>query len=279
MKHLLYIFIAVCICSCSPKRSPGTGDNHISPLPDTTFILVLSQEDRFNGNGNGKIAVINSSDSTISPACTYEEIIARFKQIARAQGANLVRITSYKKPGYKGDCDKITARLYKVDNVKAFEQKFEWSPDRKLTWDDFKGTPAPNSDTNVAARTSCRFGIRIDTMYASGNRVVVTNEFICRQSSVRPERKTAALLAHEQLHFDLCEVYARLLRKQLANTQLTPANINRVSTDIFLETYRIYKETQWKYDEETQHGLKPEPQARWKENIGKELAALAEYEY
>ncbi|SDF82701.1 DUF922 domain-containing protein [Chitinophaga filiformis] len=277
MKHLLYIFIAVCLYSCSPKLSPGTGNNHIPPLTDTTFVLVLSPGDRYNGNG--KIAVISSSDSSISPACTYDEIIARFKQVARAQGANLVKITSYKKPAYKGDCDKMTARLYRVDNVKAYEQKFDWSPDRKLSWDDFKGTPAPNRDTNVAARTSCRFGIRVDTMYASGIHVVVTNEFICQQSSVRPGRKTPALLAHEQLHFDLCEVYARILRKQLANTALTPANVNRVSTDAFLETYKVYKERQWAYDEETLHGLKPEAQAHWKESIEKELAALDGYKY
>lgn len=276
MKHLLYIFVAVCLYSCSPKLAPGTGDNHSAPLPDTAFVLILGQGDRFNGNG--KIAIINSGDNNISPACTYEEIIARFKQAARAQGANLVKISSYRKPAYKGDCDKISARLYKVDHVKDYEQKFEWSADRKLSWDDFKGTPAPGRDTNVAARTSCRFGIRIDTMYASGIRVVVTNEFICRQSSVRPGRKTPALLAHEQLHFDLCEVYARQLRKQLANTELTPANISKVSTDIFLETYRIYRETQLLYDEETQHGLKPDAQQHWKETIGKELAALDGYE-
>jgi len=277
MKHLLYIFIAVCICSCSPKLSTLTGDNHIAPLPDTAFVLVLSPDDRYNSNG--KIAVINSSDANITPACTYDEIIARFKQVARAQGANLVKITSYKKPAFKGDCDKMTARLYKVDNVKTYEQKFDWSADRKLNWEDYKGTPAPDRDTNVAARTSCRFGIRIDTMYASGIRVVVTNEFICHQSSVRPGRKTPALLAHEQLHFDLCEVYARMLRKQLANTELTPANINKVSTDTFLETYKIYKESQWAYDEETLHGLKPQAQAHWKERIEKELAALDEYKY
>jgi hypothetical protein len=114
-------------------------------------------------------------------------------------------------------------------------------------------------------------------MYTSGIRVVVTNEFICRQSSVRPERKTPALLAHEQLHFDMSEVYARLLRKQLANTQLTAANINKVSTDAFLETYRIYKERQWAYDQETHHGLNAAAQERWEQTIRKELAALAGY--
>lgn len=278
MKQLLYIYIAVCLYACSPKLTPGARNDH-SPLADTAFVLVLNQGDRFNGNGNGldRIAVINSFDSDLSPLCTYEEIITKFKQTARSRGANLVKITDYKKPGHKGDCDRITARLYKVDNVKAYEQKFEWSPDRKLTWEDFKGNPALNHEPAVAARTSCRFGIRVDTMYASGVSVIVTNEFICRQSSVRPERKTPALLAHEQLHFDLCEVYARKLRKQLAGMQLTLFNVNRAATDAFLETYKTYKEMQWAYDEETNHGLIPEAQEHWKQNIEKELAGLAAY--
>lgn len=276
MKQLLYILVTVCLYSCSPKLSPGTRNDH-PRLPDTAFVLVLSQGDRFNGNGNDKLDVLSSSDSAFSMYCTYEEIIARFARTARLKGANLVKITSYKKPEHKGDCDKITARLYKVDDVKAYEQKFEWSPDRKLTWDDFKGKPAFNQDTNIAARTSARFGIRIDTLYASGLSVVVTNEFICRQSSVRPEKRTSALLAHEQLHFDLCEIYARRLRKQLANTPLTLANVNKVSTDAFLEVYKTYKERQWAYDEETSHGLEPQAQERWKKTIAKELAALSAY--
>lgn len=153
----------------------------------------------------------------------------------------------------------------------------EWSPDRKLTWEDFKGKPDRHLELNVAARSSCRFGIRVDTSNASNVTVVVTNEFIRHQSSVRPERKTPALLAHEQLHFDLCEVYARMLRKRLANTQLSADNANKVATDIFLEVYKTYKERQWTYDDETHHGLEPVPQQRWAESIGKELTALSDY--
>ncbi len=153
----------------------------------------------------------------------------------------------------------------------------EWSPDRKLTWEDFKGKTDRRLDSNVAARSSCRFGIRVDTSNAPNVTVVVTNEFIRHQSSVRPERKTPALLAHEQLHFDLCEVYARILRKRLADTQLSLHNANRVATDIFLEVYKTYKERQWAYDEETHHGLEPVPQQHWAHGIEKELAALSAY--
>ncbi|PWV56998.1 DUF922 domain-containing protein [Chitinophaga sp. S165] len=169
------------------------------------------------------------------------------------------------------------ARLSNNRSYRDTTYILEWSPDRKLTWEDFKGKPDRHLESNVAARSSCRFGIRVDTSNASNVTVVVTNEFIRHQSSVRAERKTPALLAHEQLHFDLCEVYARTLRKQLANTQLSLHNANKVATDIFLEVYKAYKERQWAYDEETHHGLEPALQQRWAQNIEKELAALSAY--
>jgi hypothetical protein len=178
-----------------------------------------------------------------------------------------------------------TACSPKLDQAKTTSHRsyrdtafiLEWRPDRKLTWEDFKGKPDRHLEANVAARTSCRFGILVDTSNASNVTVVVTNEFIRHQSSVRPERKTPSLLAHEQLHFDLCEVYARILREKLTNTRLSLHNANRVATDIFLEVYKTYKERQWAYDEETHHGLEQAPQQRWAQNIEKELAALSAY--
>lgn len=275
MKQLLYTISAICLVSCSPRLHPGIKDEH-PPLPDSAFVLILSQEDRFNNSD--KIGLISISDNEFSSNCNYEALITRLKQKARSQGANLIKITDYKKTDDNGNCDKITAKLYKVDNVKLYEKKFEWSPNRKLTWEDFKGNPALNPDTNVAARTSCRFGIRIDTTHASAKvSVVVTNEFICYQSSVRPRQQKTTLLAHEQLHFDLCEVYARKLRKELTDIQLTLLNANTVSENTFLKIYKIYKERQWLYDEETNHGLDLKAQELWNHTIAEELKELAAY--
>jgi hypothetical protein len=250
MKQLLYAFSAICLVSCSPKLSSQIPNNR-SPLPDSTFVLVLDQADRFSNRSNA-ISTITSSNTT------YAEAINRLKQTARSQGANLVKITSHKK-------SEITAKIYLVDNVKSYETKFEWSSDRKLTWEDYKGTPSPAQDTNIAATTSCRFGL------LAGPAVEVTNEFICHQSSVRPGQKKPALLAHEQLHFDLCEVYARKLRKELA------ADVSVDPREVFIGVYKLYKETQWLYDEETNHGLEPKAQELWKHKIEKGLEEFATY--
>jgi len=270
MKRLLCPFLVICLFSCSPKvRNVSTA--HYPRLSDTAFVLVLEENDRFYNNN--KAGSLNSGET---PAlCTYDAIITKMKQEARARGANIIKITDHIPPNRQHNCDRISARLYRVDNPKLYERKFEWSTDRKLSWDDYKGNPSSIREPNVGARTSCRFGIRVDTIRTAGKaRVLVTNEFICGQSSVRTEQKTPSLLAHEQLHFDLCEVYARRLRQALADAQLTPDNVTTVSKNAFLETYQIYREQQALYDLETNHGLNPDAQQAWAQKIAGALRSL-----
>lgn len=148
----------------------------------------------------------------------------------------------------------------------------QWTPDYKLSWADYKGTPARDQGDHIAARTNCRFGIKIN-----GAHVQVTSEFISTGSSVRPGQQTPSLLTHEQLHFDLCEVYARLLRKELAKAPLTTTNVAAISRDAFLKYYDAYKQRQIIYDQETQHGLNAAQQKLWNAQVAKALADLAAY--
>lgn len=275
MRKLLYLFPVICIIACSPRlRSPEY--TSLSPLPDTAFVLVLDEEDRFSSGQ--KAGTLHSTDNTIAPACAYDDILLRMKQAARNSGANVIKITAYKTPDRDHRCDQISASIYKVDDPKAYERKFNWSADRPLTWDDYRGNPNTIRQTNVGARTSCRFGIRVDTLRTPGKaNVTVTSEFICYQSSVKDGQQSPTLLAHEQLHFDLCEAYARSLRKTLAAASLTPANATSISKEAFLQTYDLYREQQTLYDEETAHGLNTEAQERWVKKIREALTALSAF--
>ncbi|SFW75233.1 DUF922 domain-containing protein [Chitinophaga sancti] len=152
------------------------------------------------------------------------------------------------------------------------EEAIQWTPTYKLSWTDYKGKPGRDQDEHIAARTNCRFGIKI-----SGTHVDVTSEFICARSNVRPGQQTPSLLAHEQLHFDLCEVYARLLRKELGKAPLTNANVAAISRDAFLKYYDAYKQRQIIYDHETRHGLNQDQQKLWNAQVATALADLAAY--
>ena len=276
MRRILYLFPVICLFACSPRlQTPVTVT--LTPLPDTAFVVVLEEADRFSGGQ--KAGIIYSADNAIAPACTYDDIISRMQQVARSRGANLIKITDYSTSRTGNHCEQITATLYRVDRPKSYERKFSWHPERPLSWEDYKGNPSTIRETNVAARTSCRFGIKIDTLSTPGKaNVIVTNEFICSQSSVRPGQQQLSLLAHEQLHFDLCEVYARSLRKTLAAAALTPANVAAISKDAFLQTYQLYREQQALYDVETAHGLNQEAQTHWQKKISDALIVLKAYQ-
>ena len=92
MKTLFHFaFLATLIYSCSPKIG-STITSKQTPLSDTDFVLVLQQQDDFTNDGI-EIGSIKSGDNGLSTNCTYFEVIDRLKQLARQNGANVIKIT------------------------------------------------------------------------------------------------------------------------------------------------------------------------------------------
>lgn len=150
-----------------------------------------------------------------------------------------------------------------------------WSASRLLTVADFKGRPRPSeghaalTSANINSGASCRNGIFMGTARAS---------FDPSSSWVRePAAMTPALLHHEQLHFDLAEVYARRLRQQLlalhvACDQMGP-EFNRLSQ----AGYAAWQKAEDDYDRDTSHGLNKPRQALWDAQVRQQLTELAAF--
>lgn len=82
-------------------------------------------------------------------------------------------------------------------------------------------------------------------------------------------------LGHEQLHFDITELYARILRKRIADTDFTKIR------DVVGHVQKIYNKAsaEWlkdeeKYDKETQHGINAAMQKKWAQDIAARLEEL-----
>jgi predicted secreted Zn-dependent protease len=84
-------------------------------------------------------------------------------------------------------------------------------------------------------------------------------------------------LEHEQLHFDLSQIYARQLRKKIADSKLNLFNFTKESNKIFDDIFFLYKERQNLYDTETNHGINNAAQKKWEKNIETELNELETY--
>src|SRR5690606_38649660 len=96
------------------------------------------------------------------------------------------------------------------------EMELSWSKFRKLTWNDFRGSIPHDAEEQTAAATYCGIGFETNTTSHHHNdlKIRVYNTFYPHSSWARPEEMNDAVLAHEQGHFDLCELYTRKLRER-----------------------------------------------------------------
>jgi hypothetical protein len=159
-----------------------------------------------------------------------------------------------------------------AQRVKLPAGAIRWSADRPLTVADFKGRPRPNqghaalTSANINTGATCSNNVFAGTAQAS---------FDPATSWVRePGTMTPALLRHEQLHFDIAEVYARRLRQQLATVHTTCSALGSTFDRISQAAYTAWQKAEDDYDRDTNHGLQHERQAQWEAQVRQQLRDL-----
>ena len=149
-----------------------------------------------------------------------------------------------------------------------------WSASRPLTVADYLGRPgmgdrmASSTSSNINANAACRDFVFAGTAQAT---------FDPNTSWFRDAKNaSAALLRHEQLHFDLTEVYARIMRQKLVAFSAR-ANCLKLQPAFNILTKSVYAEwdrEQNRYDQDSNHGLNAARQAFWEKQTQQKLEAL-----
>ena len=144
----------------------------------------------------------------------------------------------------------------------------EWNESRKLSWSDFTGQPDASSPN--AALTSS--SINVEFGY---DRTTLTYSIKCRFNKMRSwgKIKTDYILAHEQGHFDIAEIFARKLNKALKAYKF---NSSTVGKDVNAIYDGVIKEQQ-AYDHETDHSRNPVKQQEWVRKIAEELKTFEKF--
>jgi len=152
------------------------------------------------------------------------------------------------------------------------EQFIEWSPEKRLTWNDYLAEPSSLSD--AAAITSTALGIE----YHIRN-MVLSYKITCRFSKTRSwgKHKTAYILQHEQGHFDITEIFARKLAKEIKAYKFNPRKYQDDLGKIYKKVMDEKEEYQNKYDTETDYSRNKEKQAEWLKKINEELEDMDEF--
>jgi len=155
----------------------------------------------------------------------------------------------------------------------AEDRAIAWTAGRRLTWNDFQGDPP--TDGSEGAKTSY-------TLYSawkcrgSAFEFRVIAGFRPRQSWVRgvvlndtTQRRT--VLGHEQTHFDLAEVHARIMRRAFGDLTQPCAKTDAQLSALAQRLTQEEKAEQRRYDAETNHGLRASQQGAWSAAVARRL--------
>ncbi len=164
--------------------------------------------------------------------------------------------------------------LYFSPSVTMEEDRFlDWSS-RKLVWSDFQPMVTPQKHD---AYTTSK--ININYLAESGFlRITVENLFDKEKSWVKSECRTASLLKHEQVHFDISEYYTRVLRESLVKFRFT--SFRKLGNEIDSIFYAIdtkLDSTQTLYDFQTDHSKNLDQQKSWDSKVDSLLKTKSEY--
>lgn len=163
--------------------------------------------------------------------------------------------------------------LFSVVSIPEFtSEKIIWNENHRLSWEDFRGSPIPKANFVASTNTGINFGY---SYTLNKNEVIVEYSvesfFNPQKSWFIPAKVSQHILNHEQTHFDISELHARILRKKLDSKKFSK-NVKIEIETIYLQVEEKRKAMQKKFDLETDHSQNIEKEILWEKRIAKQLA-------
>jgi hypothetical protein len=165
----------------------------------------------------------------------------------------------------------LTFLLISLFSSETDDIKIEWSESNKLTWADFQGTESKGQGYAASSSTGISFSYSVKH-YEEGFDLdySVKCHFYPEESWYDSSSASAYILKHEQTHFDISELHARILRKLISEASF--------SKDLKIEIKAIYKEVekqrgemQYRFDSETEHSINKKNEYLWETFVAKKL--------
>ena len=147
-----------------------------------------------------------------------------------------------------------------------------WSSRDKLTWNDFRGKIPESNDYGNAATW---YKLNAIPELKNGRLDYIVTLSFKRYESWTTDTSSQDMLLHEQLHFDIAELYARKLRKAIQNVarsirQPTSKDFVPLIQKLYAENSRMQEE----YDKNTIHGVDLKAQKNWNKKVFFQLEEL-----
>lgn len=167
--------------------------------------------------------------------------------------------------------------LLLVHFANAQDKELPWREGFKLTYTDFEAIPNGNHPYAAITYSGMSYGFNAEVV---NGKVAVNYDvkcfFVANKSWMKMHLADENLLAHEQLHFDITELYARKLRQELSKMTFTE-NVKSEIRQVYEKCHKEKKAYQNAYDEETNHSKRRAKQLEWEIKVAKELNEVKEF--
>lgn len=154
------------------------------------------------------------------------------------------------------------------------EEGIPWQSKQNLNWSDFKGKIPKDAAAAATTASGITYTYSANIWYHEVKVTMdITAFFYPNQSWYRPELVNDRVLQHEQLHFNITELYARKMRLTVERTSFTE-NVKEEIQKIYKDTLKEMRDLQDRYDWETSFSRNADAQQRWNKRISEALERL-----
>lgn len=151
-----------------------------------------------------------------------------------------------------------------------------WSNRYQLKGSDFQA--APDEERKVAALSSLGLPYSSVSDGEGAMTIYIQTCFTKISSWSKKEQQNNVLLQHEQLHFDVAELYRRKIIKKILETNFFKENCEEKLKEIITKIRtNEYRKSQDKYDRETNYSRVFKKQIDWNKYIEQELKNYEDY--
>ena len=147
----------------------------------------------------------------------------------------------------------------------------EWDFNNKITWGNFHAKADSNSDYTAECITffKCSFYTKNDSVFCRVRTFFNTAKSWRKQTLL----DNSYDINHEQLHFNITEIFARKIRQLIITNSLNEESVQK----IYNENVKACNDFQNLYDKETNHSINKIKQANWAKEINTLLLSLNPY--
>jgi hypothetical protein len=271
MKIFILPLVALFICSCSPRVIINSQIS-LQETKQNEGFLTLGLKDTFDTTTCQYLGEVTTKEGFFTD-CSYTAVVKIAEAAARKLGGNVLKIVVHKVPSLTSDCHRITGKVYKTKDISRYEKQIVWNENRKLRQIDFKGSI---ENRPFEAATFAFFGYEYrENVFKGKIEFVVYTKFDCEKSYFKGTYQVDTVLAHEQGHFDIAELYARKFLKKVSEDAKSMRDFRNNIDTIYEEFTKEMFLEQDRYDSDIYPNR--EKQAVWLNNIQEELKKYDQY--